>query len=119
MKEKTNPFRKMLDGWGRSKWVKRQFIGANGRTCLAQRMDNCTQLIVNGYYTSNTPEAVLLAKTINELFPERTPYDLSDIDKYPAFARSEIIGFNDHISTRWVDVEQVVEKAAVRWDESR
>ena len=87
-----NPYRRMLDGWGRNKWVKGQFVTHDRRrVCLSQRANDCIA------------DQRWLVDTITELYP-----DVEFVS---------IATFNDRPKTRWVDIEKIVEKTAVKWDE--
>lgn len=96
--ETDNPFEKVLDRLREKGWMKGRFGGGDGPNCLLG-----AKIVVspNEGYSE-------LELTIREHYPDRR---LS--------CRGIVSGFNDHPATTFADVERVLEKAAVKWEEER
>lgn len=62
-----------------------------------------------GWAFAHEPEGKVLMDTIRELYPERYREHLDESEN--------IWGFNDNEETVQADVETVLDKAAVRWEE--
>lgn len=96
-----NTFEKMLDLLqdGR-RWIKGQTYSATGMCLMGAYMS-----IHQGYNSCEGFE--ILKAIIGEQYPDRT--------LKPTCA--SVASFNDHKDTVWEDVERVLEKAVVQWEE--
>lgn len=99
--ETDNPFEKVLDRLREKGWMQGRFGGPNGPNCIYGAAGNVG--------VSNDIEAVL--DVIETQFPDRMKDKASYHHPGPHF--------NDHPDTTFTDVERVLEKAAVKWEEER
>ena len=98
--ETDNPFEKVLDRLREKGWTKKQFGESEGPNCIRGAA---------GYSGLSVWTDVIgpLRPIVQAEYKDR----LGD---------TEIIaGFNDHPDTTFSDVERVLEKAAVKWEEER
>jgi hypothetical protein len=132
MVNEQNPIRAMLDGWDEAHWVQGTVATIHGpqRVCLLGRYLQTMRLPFDtlidtldwrdlhriGATTTLAPAVKVIYEAIRAQFPERAA-DMLPGQNVPLFAVSEIIGFNDHYETSWTDIELVLGKAAVMWDE--
>jgi hypothetical protein len=94
MTDRANPIdavRARLDG-GRG-WMKGDFNDGRGRFCLVGACNQDTTII-------------LIREVAREMYPDRTG---------PYLGAAQ---FNDHEDTIWPDIEAVLDKAALRYDET-
>ena len=100
MVETDNPFEKVLDRLREKGWQKGGYGPAAGPNCIAGA----------AMYVEQTCPFDILDKLVGEQYPERAKHQISL--GITAF-------FNDHSDTTFTDVERVLEKAAVKWEEER
>ena len=95
-----NPFEVMLDRLRHVGWQQGHEGGISGPNCLhgAAR------------YTGITGYGAFILTIIQEQYPEHSAF--------PGW-QPTIMSFNDHPDTTFADVERVLEKAAVKWEEER
>ena len=95
-----NPFEKVLDRLREKGWCKDQYGDlATGPNCIAGAA-LAEGVFEHGYWGEN-PTAIQLEAVIREQYGMVIP------------------AFNDHPDTTFSDVERVLEKAAVKWEEER
>lgn len=94
-----NPFRKALEGWTEDQWIKGDATRTVGARITGMCLIGRISVMCPGQIAKADP---ILRPLVKEQFPGRAhgPVD-----------------FNDHPDTTFEDVCQVLEKAAVRWDE--
>lgn len=104
MIETDNPFEKVLDRLREKGWQKGWFGDHRGPNCLVGAHMNtyCSTIKQFKQWTDNLIP-ILLAQ-----YPDRIKGSMA-----------EIPNFNDHPDTTFTDVERVLEKAAVKWEEER
>lgn len=96
-----NPFEKVLDRLREKEWLKGQLGGLNGPNCI-----NGALFFEEVWENGKNRDS--LALIILEQYPER-------LEK----AFFSVPAFNNHPDTTFSDVERVLEKAAVKWEEER
>lgn len=96
--ETDNPFEKVLDRLREKGWCKNELGGKEGPNCL-----------LGGFIQANIPCHVKesLRPILTEQYGDRMNHA-----KY-------ISRFNNHPDTTFSDVERVMEKAAIQWEEER
>ena len=106
--ETDNPFEKVLDRLREKGWHKGSYGTQFGPNCLVGGIK-----IINGLPTTlrmiSHPQVELLSNIIYEQFRDRA------VDG----PMTCVPNFNDHPDTTFPDVERVLEKAAVKWEEER
>lgn len=93
-----NPFEKVLDRLREKGWYKGGFTGPDGSQCVV----GASRGICNTQFFS------LLEEILRDQYPDRLSGRLRPTPN-----------FNDHPDTTFSDVERVLEKAAVKWEEER
>lgn len=95
---------------GGAKWYKGSYH-YRGLHCLVGGVEHAYTIVVGGetltsVYGSTVRERSLavLAEVVRDLYPDRDG-DFIDDDE------SQVIAFNDHTETTWVDVERVLNEA--------
>ena len=108
MTETDNPFEKVLDRLREKGWQKGGFGIAEGPNCIrgAAYEVNIDQDLVFGGYLDDKP----IINIVKDQYPHCIPVRPG---------REMISFFNDHPDTTFSDVERVLEKAAVKWEEER
>lgn len=95
-----NPGEMILDRLRSHGWCKQDFGDAEGPNCIA----GAAHEVEAEDYFQHT-----LVWVIDEQYPGRME----------AGPHSNVPNFNDHPDTTFADVERVLEKAAVKWEEER
>lgn len=93
-----NPFEKVLDRLREKGWKKGGMGPDTGPNCIA----GASQVTHAGM------DYQFLERIIKEQYPDRIHGDMMPTPN-----------FNDHPDTQFSDVERVLEKAAVKWEEGR
>ena len=99
--ETDNPFEKVLDRLREKGWMQGDFGKGSGPNCL---VGAAKEALGRGW----VPVIKELDKTVEAQYAERRLGRLCPIPN-----------FNDHPDTTFTDVERVLEKAAVKWEEDR
>lgn len=107
MMETDNPFEKVLDRLREKGWHKGDYGFASGPNCLVGGLLFATGM--NIQESCNSPESETLDKIVMEQYWGRAIRG----------SMTHIPNFNDHPDTTFTDVERVLEKAAVKWEEER
>lgn len=107
MMETDNPFEKVLDRLREKGWRKGDYGPKSGPNCIVGGLLEITGMTIRESYLS--PEKVMLDSIVTEQFWERAVRG----------RMTHIPNFNDHPDTTFSDVEKVLEKAAVKWEEER
>ena len=104
MAETDNPFEKVLDRLREKGWHKGSFGHESGPNCIvgAGLLSEAITADATGYWGSS-PVVHLLVGVIAEHYNQT----------------GGVAHFNDHPDTTFEDVERVLEKAAVKWEEER
>lgn len=105
----SNPYRRALDGWGPNGWIKGSLRDEAGGRCMVGRLGQVGE-----------HEHRLLSVTIEEQYPERrvTIFGVDGL-LFASDPLAIIIDFNDHDDTEYPDIQMVLEKAAVKWEETQ
>lgn len=98
-----NPFEKVLDRLREKGWRQNGSGREEGPNCIR----GATQIMVGLKVLYDGP----LLQVIATQYPDRTTTPLA--------GGVSIVEFNDHPDTTFADVERVLEKAAVKWEEER
>ena len=98
--ETDNPFEKVLDRLREKGWHKGGFYGPAETSCILGASISC--MTGKGFMS-------ILRPIIEGQYPDRITDSLF----------GPISAFNDHPDTSFSDVERVLEKAAVKWEEGR
>ena len=108
--KEPNVYCQMLDGWDEAHWVQR-VPAYRDRVCLLIRYARVSRNAINMYVLAPREygELASLASVIAEQYP-RCFYDSG----YPSLT---IAKFNDHRRTTFADIQLVLEKAAIRYEE--
>lgn len=99
--ETDNPFEKVLDRLREKGWMKHNFGTENGPNCI---------------------RGAALKKGVpgwDFLIPALTPIIMDQYRDRVWGGIECVASFNDHPDTTFADVERVLEKAAVKWEEER
>ena len=98
-----NPFEKVLDRLREKGWIKGRYH-MDESSCLlgAAMMERAVYWFSCGLTANNT----LIVSIIESQYPDRIEFGV-------------VPDFNDHPDTTFEDVEKVLEKAAVKWEEER
>lgn len=96
--ETDNPFEKVLDRLREKGWCKGGFDGPDGSHCIVGAF--------RGFLSMARLQS--LEGILREQYPDRIAGRLCPIPN-----------FNDHPDTTFADVERVLEKAAIKWEEER
>lgn len=107
MTETDNPFEKVLDRLKEKGWRQGDYGPKQGPNCLVGGLLVVTGKKVHESYGSK--ESQLLDKVVTEHYSDRAIVG----------NMTHIPNFNDHPDTTFTDVERVLEKAAVKWEEER
>lgn len=99
-----NPAERVLDVLRLRGWSKGESFGPNGQRCVGAACE-----IPGGM----SEPVTLIARIINEHYADRTVEHICNT------SMATIVSFNDHPDTTFADVERVLEKAAVKWEEER
>jgi hypothetical protein len=94
----TNPFRRALQGWTENQWCQGGLSDEQNRLCIIGRICSVTTFKEQG------PTCHFLNKIASQMFPDRTRIGYA----FPV---------NDHPDTTFQDIQSILEKCAVRWDE--
>lgn len=99
-----NPFEKVLDRLREFGWIKGRYH-KDEASCLlgASIHTSTTRWFTNNDISDNS----LIKAIIDAEYPDRVEPD------------TQVVSFNDHPDTTFADVERVLEKAAVKWEEER
>lgn len=100
-----NPAENILDALRKNGWGKGQSVSKDGAICVGHA---CEWSMMSMDKTLGA-----LLPVLNEQFPERLNWMHYKIGLGP------VVAFNDHPDTTFADVERVLEKAAIRWEEGR
>ena len=102
--ETDNPYKKVLDRLRQRGWHKGSFGDRRGPNCLvgAHMQTHCSTIKQFKQWTEDIIGIILVQ------YPDRINGSMA-----------EIPNFNDHPDTTFEDVERVLEKAAVKWEEER
>lgn len=98
--ETDNPFEIVLDRLREKGWQKGDFGPSEGPNCIYGAI---TAVEVNFHAVDAS-----VVKIVGEQFSDRT-----------LLKEHKGVAFNDHPDTTFTDVERVLEKAAVKWEEER
>ena len=101
--ETDNPFEWVLDRLREKGWMKGSFGPTHGPNCLVGASQNVPLPGIGWERLCDRVDMV-----VKEQYPERRKGSLATVPN-----------FNDHPDTTFSDVERVLEKAAVKWEEER
>ncbi len=101
-----NPFRQLIDYFGPDGELWVQDPGDASKKCIITGLAHAIPGVSRAAAQSWDDACSLAADVAYALFPERQRHDHAVAD------------FNDHPDTTFADVEQVLEKCAVAYDES-
>ena len=95
-----NPFEKVLDRLREKGWHKGSFYGPGDSSCILGA--SMSVGVKKGFLPTLRP-------LIEDQYPDRAY----------SYLNGSVSSFNDHPDTTFTDVERVLEKAAVKWEEER
>jgi len=109
--DEQNPFRAALEWFGPNgeRWGKGEFVLPSGKRCAYGGLAAVLDIDIEDDACLPHQYESALDAAAEALFPDRFVTIWADARNTAAV--------NDHDDTTWPDIEQVLEKAAVRWDE--